>query len=108
MKRQKRFALPFMLLGLLTWTAAFFVLKGFGTRVSTFNKLPGEMSEGGGLFEQYGITPNQLDEMIHNSGSFGGGWDAMALGILMIVGLFQIITSFVYLFGRRENSAGSE
>ncbi len=106
MRSQKRFALPFMLFGLLTWTAAFFVLKGFGTRVSTLNKLPGEMSEDDGLFEQYGITPNQLDEMIRNSGSFGGGWDAMALGILMIVGLFQIITSLVYLFGRPNLDTG--
>jgi hypothetical protein len=104
MKRQKRsnvkVAILLAVVGLSTLCSAFFVLKGIGTRISTLNKLPGEIAEDGGLYEQYGITTNQLDEMIQSGGSFGNGWAAMALGILVTVGLCELGASVMLLMRR--------
>tara|TARA_R110002072_G_scaffold150953_1_gene299720 strand:- start:63950 stop:64273 length:324 start_codon:yes stop_codon:yes gene_type:complete len=107
MKRQKTLAVPFLMLGCLTLAAGFFVLKGIGTRASTLNKLPGHLSSDSGLFEQYGLSTNELDGMIQSAGSFGGGWDFLAFMLLIVLGVFEIFVSLVCLFGKQAKNLGN-
>jgi hypothetical protein len=98
MVSNKRLAAMLLFLGLMTWGCAFFVLRGAGAQASALNKLPGKLSEDHGLFEKHGLTPGQIEDMIHESVWFQGEWLWLAILLLVFLGLLEVLSGLVYLW----------
>lgn len=92
----KRLSIMLLFLGLMTWGCAFMVLRGAGAQISAMNKLPGALSEEHGLFEDYGLTPAQLERMIDESVWFQSEWLWLAVLLLGFLGLLEVVSGIVY------------
>lgn len=91
-----RLAIMLLLLGLMTWGCAFMVLRGAAAQMSALNKLPGALSEEHGLFEDYGLTPAQLETMIDESVWLQSEWLWLAVLVLAFLGLLEVVSGIVY------------
>tara|TARA_E500000318_G_scaffold8683_1_gene7959 strand:- start:73364 stop:73669 length:306 start_codon:yes stop_codon:yes gene_type:complete len=98
----KRLAIMLLFLGLMTWGCAIMVLRGAAAQMSAMNKLPGILSEEHGLFEDYGLTPVQLESMIDESVWFQSEWLWLAVLLLGFLGLLEELSGIVYFVRSRK------